>query len=233
MRLGHALAFSVLTIFMPNLLSAETANGLITVTGRGDVAVVPDMATIRMGVFETADTAKDAVDGMSEKLAAVLETIREAGIDPTDVQTSDLNVRAMTEYNNSTRRETITGYAASSSVSVRVMELDDLGSILGAVLGDGANQLSGLQFNSSARADHLMTARRLAVADAMAKAKIYADAAGVSLGELVSLSEGGARSPGPIALERSVVLSDAVPIATGDISVSSSVTMTYAIATPQ
>ncbi len=203
--------------------------GTISVSGRGQVSVVPDMATINLGVLNTADTANAAVSGMSDKIAAILVTLSAAGLADTDVQTSSLRVNPIQDYNNSTGRSRITGYSAQSTITVRVLDLDDLGQILDQALSDGANQLNGLQFDVANRAPHLDAARQLAVADAMSKASVFTQAAGASLGTLLSITEGGAQ-PGPIMMEMSSMARDAgVPVAAGDISISASVSMTYAI----
>lgn len=200
----------------------------ISVSGQGQVSVVPDMATINLGVLNTGDTAQEAVEGMSARITAVLATLSQAGLAETDVQTSSLRVNPIQDYNSSTGRSRITGYSAQSTISVRVMELDDLGAILDQALLDGANELNGLQFDVADRAPHLDAARRLAVADAMAKAEVFTSAANVSLGDLLSMSEAGAQ-PGPIMMEMSMARDSGVPIAAGDISISASISMTYAI----
>lgn len=222
----NCLPISTALILAANSLLAEV--GTISVTGQGQVNVVPDMATINLGVLDTADTAQDAVSGMSVKIAAILETLSGAGLPEEDVQTNSLRVNAIQDYNSATGRSRITGYSAQSTISIRVMDLGNLGIILDRALSDGANQLNDLQFDVAERAPHLDAARRLAVADAMAKAGVLSDAAGVPLGSLVSLTEGSVQ-PGPIMMEMSVARDAGIPVAAGDISISASVSMTYAI----
>lgn len=222
------LIFSSFLMAISVWASAAQAEGTISVSGQGEVAVVPDMATINLGVLNTADTAIEAVSGMSSKIAAILDTLSAAGLPETDVQTSSLRVNPIQDYNNVTRTSRITGYSAQSTVTVRVMQLDDLGKILDQALSDGANQLNGLQFNVSDRAPHLASARRLAVADAMAKAGAFAEAAGVSLGEIRTITESGA-TRAPVVMEMSMSRDAGIPVAAGDISISASVSMTYVI----
>jgi len=207
-------------------LLADTAS--ISVTGQGQVNVAPDMARINLGVLNTADTANEAVAGMSSKISAILSTLASTGLPETDIQTSSLRVNPIQDYNNSTGRSRITGYSAQSTISVRITDLETLGEILDRALSDGANQLNGLHFDVADRAPHLDAARRLAVADAMSKAGVFTEAAGASLGGLLSISEAGAQ-PTPVMMEMSMARDAGVPVAAGDISISASVTMIYAI----
>ena len=217
----------IVALTLPGLAaSAET--GSISVSGQGHVSVVPDMARINLGVLTNAATANDAVEDMSDRLDGILASLMDAGISETDIQTSALRVNPIQDYNSVTGRSRITGYQAQSTLSVTVSDLDDLGRVLDQALSDGANQLNGLQFDVADRAPHEDAARRLAVADAMSKAGVLSDAAGVNLGALLSMAEGGAQA-GPIRMEMSLARDAGVPVAAGDISISATVSMTYAI----
>jgi uncharacterized protein YggE len=73
-------------------------------------------------------------------------------------------------------------------------------------------------------------ARKRAVADALDRARLYADAAGVTLGPLVSLSEGGAyQQPQPM-FRRDAAMESAVPVAGGEVGIVASVSVTFEIA---
>ena len=210
--------------------SAAMADGQLTVTGDGRIFVEPDMARISAGVREDAPTAREATDKMSAAIAQVLETLRAAGIDDRDIQTGSLRIAPRIDYGSGTDRGRVLGYTAQTDVSVRVLDLDRLGSILDAAVGSGAVRVSGLQFDVADRKPHKSAAREAAVLDAMDKAGVFAGAAGASLGNLISLVEGGARAaPMPMQLEATLARSEGIPIASGEISVSASVTMTYAL----
>lgn len=231
MRLILKVFIFVASLSFANSVQAEHDKGLISVSGRGEVMLVPDMATITLGVFATADTAREAVDAMNGDLTKVLANLDAAGISPRDIQTSSLQISPIRDYNSSTRRERITGYSAQSQVHVRILELDGLGIVLDQVVSDGANQMNGLRFDVQDRAPHIEEARRRAVADAMSKAATYADAAGVTLGALKSLSEMG-NAPVQMRMEMSVAQDAGMPISAGEISISASVSMSYEVETP-
>lgn len=109
-------------------------------------------------------------------------------------------------------------------------DLSALGSVLDAVIADGANSFQGLNFGLQDPEPTLDEARRRAVADGLRKAALYAAAAGVRLGPLTSLSEAGSNQPRPEMMQAARMSSDAVPVAPGEVTVSASVTMVFAIA---
>ncbi|WP_292291309.1 SIMPL domain-containing protein [Marivita sp.] len=205
--------------------------GKITVSGEGVVYAVPDMAVINMGASSEADTARAAMDQTSETTAAILDRLTEAGIAARDVQTSDLSLSPIwTDRSASGDRPRIDGYQASNRVTVRVRDLDSLGPVLDAVLTEGANQFDGLQFTLSDPEPLMNEARRKAVADARARAELFAEAAGVQLGALLSLSEAGARAPRPEMMSMARASDGAVPVARGETELRAGVTLVYEIA---
>ena len=114
---------------------------------------------------------------------------------------------------------------------IRVRDLEMLGGLLDRVVRDGANTFNGLNFGLQDASDAQNEARRRAVADARAKAELYAEAAGVALGAIVELKDGVTSSPQPVFMERAALaMSDAVPIAEGEVSTSARVTITFDIA---
>lgn len=214
---------SVVTAF------AQGDSGRISVTGQGSVAVEPDMARITLGVTKQARTAAEAVDLMSADLALVIEALLDAGIAETRIQTSHLRVNPEYNYNNSSRGSKLAGYTASSSVSITVDDLELLPSVLDSVVDSGANQLNGLQFDVADRAPHLEEARRAAIADAKSKAVIYASAAGVSVGTVVSISEGSSGHSPVFAADMAMTRAESVPVMAGEITIEAQINVVYAI----
>ncbi len=204
---------------------------LMTVTGEGMATVVPDLAWVTLGVSHDAPKAGDAMAQMSQDMAAVLAVLAGAGIAPVDIQTGQLTLEPRMDYSSSDGVAKMLGYTATTLVEVRVRALADLGSVLDAVVQDGANRLGGIRFDVSDKEPILQAARRDAVADARARAELYADAAGFVLGDLVSLSEaGGFGPPMPMYDMRGGMLMEAaVPIAAGEVNWQASVTMVWEI----
>ncbi len=227
---------AVFAAFLTGSAMAQTApitmtDRLITVTGEGSVAVSPDLAFVNLGVSQDADTADQALTGMSVAMAAVLARLDAAGIAPADIQTGQLSLDPRYDYNSYDGVPKMLGFTATTMVDVRVRDLAKLGGVLDAVVEDGANRLGGVRFDVVDKTDVMETARRAAVADAMARAAVFADAAGVTLGDLVSLTEtAGYTAPMPMTALRMEADAGSVPVATGEVSLQAMVTMVYAIA---
>jgi uncharacterized protein len=202
----------------------------ITVTGEGRVETAPDMATVTLGVTSEAQGAREAIDENSRAMVAVLERLRGAGIEERDLQTADFTVSPRFDYSRSDGAGEITGFVAQNTVSVRVRDLDRLGEILDAVARDGANSFQNLSFGLQNPEPSEDEAREAAVAEARRKAELYAAAAGVRLGALMTLSEEGGAPPQPKMMQAEMrAASDSVPVAAGEVSLTSRVTLVYAI----
>ena len=219
----------LLVVFWPFAVLAEETPRQIVVSATGSVEAAPDMATVTLGVSRNARTASQAMSDVSEATASVLARISEAGIDDRDVQTSSLNLNPVWDHGNE-RPPQVRGYVASTTLSVRVRALDDLGGLLDRLIGDGANTLNGLTFGI-AETDQLETAAREdAVRQARAKAETLANAAGLVLGPVQTISE-GSRVSAPAPMMRGAMMeAAAVPVAAGELQIRVSVTMEFAIA---
>jgi hypothetical protein len=202
----------------------------ITITGEGRVAAVPDMATVTLGVSAEAPTARAAMDETSAGVAALMATLAEAGIEPRDVQTSGLFLNPVwTQPTSGAEPPRITGFSAANTVTVRVRAIEGLGGVLDGVLDAGANTFQGLSFGLQDPEPRLDEARQAAVADARRKAELIATAAGVTLGEVVSIAEDqGMASPAPM-FRMEAAMADAVPVAAGETLVTARVTIVWEI----
>ncbi len=222
----------VLTIWLAMVsgaAAAETAK--IIVSGQGEVSAAPDMAVVSVGVTNEARTASAALAANSQAMGAVLQRLLDAGIGERDLQTSNLSLSPRWDQpRQADTQPRIVAFVASNQLSVRVRVLEELGGILDLVVQDGANTLGGLSFAISEPEPLLDEARSAAVADATRKARLLAEAAGVTLGPLLEMSEAGGGG-GPIPMARmEMSLADAVPVASGELEMSATVTMVFAIA---
>lgn len=209
---------------------AQEAPPVLTVTGTGEVTAEPDMATLSLGVTQLAPTAAAAMQATSDGAAQILAALVATGIARRDLQTQALSLSP--NWNNraydSGQAPKIDGFIASTTISVHVRDMAVLGNVLDKVIAEGANTFQGMQFSVQEPEPLLDDARRAAVADAMRKAQLYADAAGVSLGPVLSLSEAGNSGPQLKMMEAARSLDGA--IAAGEVTMSADVTMVFQIA---
>lgn len=229
MRVLSALILSTalaLPVAAPAL--AEDLSRTISVTGTGTVEAAPDMATLMIGVTTQGTTAAEALAANSKATEAVIARLAASGVEARDMQTSNLSINPnWTGYDSSS--PTISGYVASNMLTVRVRALDTTGAILDAAVADGANTLNGLTFGLADPEPAYNEARKEAVADARAKAELLALAAGVKLGQVVSITDAGAMTD-PAPMYRDAVAASPVPVQGGELGLVANVSVTWQIA---
>ncbi len=227
--LSRLLLSAFLTLPLSAAAFAEAVPGTITVTGSATINVVPDLATISLGVTTNGDTAAAAMTANSAALSAVIDRLKAAGIGERDMQTSNLSLNPNWVSNASGTANEIKGYVASNMLSVQVKAMDTTGAVLDAAIADGANTLNSLTFSLQNQRPTEDAARRAAVTDALARAKLLSEAAGAKLGTILSISEDSAVQQGPQPMYK-MVDAAAVPVAAGEVGVTASVTIVFQIA---
>lgn len=229
MRLFQALALSTALVLPLAAPAIAEGTGLITVTGEASIPATPDMATVSLGVTTEGATAAEAMAANTTALTAVLERLKSAGIEERDVQTSNLSLSPNWVGYDSGSTPKISNYMASNMLNVRVRDLAALGGVLDASIADGVNTLNGITFELAEPRPVMDEARKAALADARVRAELYAGAASVGLGKLVSISEvQGYGMPMPVFMDAKAA--SPVPVATGQIAMQMQVTVTYEIA---
>ena len=208
----------------------------LTLSSYGETRTAPDQATISMGVTTQAPTAGAALTQNRARMTAVIAAIRAQGVAERDIQTSGLDVSPQYTYARGANGQEqgpprITAYQVSNQVTVLVRDLAKLGPAVDAVVGAGANQINGITFglqNADARSDE---ARREAVANVRRKAELYAQAAGLRVARLVTLSESGGYTPRPrVMMMREAMATSAdasTPVQAGEVGVRVDVTAVY------
>lgn len=215
---------AVLALPLAGPLAAQEAPRRITVTGEGRVEAAPDLATLTAGVQSEALTAAPALEATSTAMRAVFDALAAAGIAPADMQTSQLSVDPVWADDGSGR---VRGYSASNLVTIRVRDVTQLGAVIDAVGAAGANRVFGVAFELAEPRAQLDAARERAVADARAKAELLAKAAGVTLGPVLSIREGGEPAPGPMF--RAEMADAAPPVAEGVVGIEARVEIVYGL----
>ncbi len=223
------LTVALFLIMAGNIAGAETLRQ-ITVTGQGRVEAAPDMATITLGVTTERAAADDAMRGNAEQVARMLEVLRAEGIEGRDMQTGNLNLHPRHAPGGSgTGGIRITGFAATSTVAVRVRDIQALGRILDLVLEAGVNRMHGLHFGFADPEARQDIARMAAIRDARRKAELYATAAGAGLGRVIAISETGstAQRPAMMQAQASARVRADIPIAGGEVTTRATVTVVH------
>ncbi|HEY0852203.1 MAG TPA: SIMPL domain-containing protein [Bradyrhizobium sp.] len=213
--------------------SAQNPPPAISVSGEANVSVAPDLAQVEGGVTSEARTAREASDANNAAMGKVLLALKGAGLDEKDYQTSRLALQpqyAQTGPNRSGPPQ-ITGYRASNRVIIKVRDIAKVANVIDTLVTAGANEIGGINFIVTQASKALDEARTKAVADARRKAEIYAKAAGVTLGDPISIIEEGAAPP-PVfrgKLAAPMAANAPTPVAPGEELLSITVNVTWAI----
>lgn len=169
-----------------------------TVSGEGKVTMIPDIAVVNVGVTAQGPNVSAVQKQLNTKMNAVTDSIKRLGIDAKDIKTSNYNISPMYDYSSSSQR--VTGYQATSNLTIKVRKIDNANSVIDAATTNGANQVGGISFDVDDKTKAENQAREQAVADAKSKATVAAKAAGFHLGRIINYSEGGNSSPRPIPM---------------------------------
>jgi uncharacterized protein YggE len=170
--------------------ATAAAAGTIRVIGNGSVALAPDAASVVVGVDVSAPALAEAQAQATTTMEAILEAIAAQGIPDEDVQTAGYMVNPLREYDQITGAQgAVISFQVTNMVNVKVSDVDELGTVLDAVVTAGANNIYGVTFYNDEPGTAATEARGLAVEDARTKAQELADAAGLTLGRILSISE--------------------------------------------
>lgn len=233
MRLLSALALTAALCATPALA------GQISISGTGEVAAAPDMAFVNSGVTSQGATAAEALAANTAAMNELITTLKAAGIESRDIQTSGFSVNPNYVYSDARDANgyqlppKITGYQVYNNVNVRVRELAKLGSVLDKAVTVGANTINGVSFSVADPSKLYDEARKAAFADAKVKAQLYADVAGEELGKIRSINETqGMGTPMPQMMKASAdtLSAGAVPVEGGELSYSINVQVTWDLA---
>jgi uncharacterized protein len=233
--MNHSLGFAVVaaTLAAAPALAQTALPPAISVTGEANVSVAPDQAQIDGGVTSDAKTAREASDANNAAMGKVLAALKGAGIEEKDYQTSRLSLQPQFAANyKPSERAGIVSFRASNRVTVKVRDVTKVASVIDVLVGAGANEIGGINFTVTQASKHLDEARAKAIADARRKAEIYAKAAGVTLGEPISISEEGAPVP-TFRGKMAAPMAAGAPVAQGEETLSVTVSVSWAIKATQ
>ncbi len=223
------LIFAALLAAAPALAQTPEPR-TIAMSGRGEVRAAPDQAQVNTGVTTSAPTAAAALADNTVRMQGLFAALAKAGIAQKNIQTVNFSVSPQYTNGGPNQPARVTGYQVTNQLSVRLDDVARVGATLDALVTAGSNDMNGISFSIKDTAPLLEKARGQAVADARARAETYAGAAGVTLGPILSISEGGGDEPRPMFKNMvTVSAARAVPVAAGEESVSADVSIIWEI----
>lgn len=198
----------------------------ITVVGTGEARATPDRTTVQLGVQSEAKTAREALTGNSAKMQALIDELKQAGVQEKDIQTSNFSVSPTYSSNG----RTVTGYQVNNTVAVVIRDVTRAAELLDKVVSAGANTIYGMSFGIEDPRALEDTARNAAILDARARAESMARAAGALVGNVLTIGETiGMPPPMPMSMRAAAEMkaSGMPSVEAGEQVVSAQVQITY------
>jgi uncharacterized protein YggE len=207
----------------------------IWVNGEGKVTAVPDVAILSLGVEAQASSVEDAQAQASAAMDKVMDALKDNGVADKDIQTRYFNIQKVTRWDNERSEEIILGYRVNNTVTAKIRDVENAGTVIDAVAAAGGDytRINSIGFTVDDPAPYKEQAREKAVADAAAKARQLADAAGIKLGGPIYITE-SSYVPSPIYRDAGVKAEGTAPavetpISVGEMEITTSVQIAYDI----
>jgi len=222
--------------------SANTVQDMITVSGKGEVFAVPDIATFSFSITEEGKDVAEANNKSSVKNNSAMKYLKDAGIEDKDIQTIGYNANPKYDYSQPicatypcpSRSPKLIGYEVSQTVSVKVRNTDKAGDILSGIGAIGVTNISGLTFTIDDEDSIRAEARTKAIANAKEKADKLVKDLGVKIDGVTSFYEDNNVAYPMYAMDSKVMgigggPSIAPEIAKGENNVTVNINVTYRI----
>ncbi len=178
-------------VYAENEVTSTTTKNVITVNGKGEMMVDPDVAYVSIGVQTQAETANEAQVANAQAFAKLEKVLYETyKIAKKDVKTTGFQVQPEYQYGENVKPK-ITGYTADHTIQVTYRELAKLGEVLDAVSKAGVNRVNNIQFSTEKGDEYTLQILDKAMANAEAKAKRLAKYAGKEIKGIVNITENG------------------------------------------
>ena len=223
-----AVALPSAAIAQQSTINQTIAGTRLDVNATGEVTRVPDLAVISAGVVSRSPTASAALQDTADKMTRVIAALKRAGIQERDIQTSNVSLNPEYRYPENQAPQLV-GYTASNSVTIRFRDIRSSGKILDALVGQGANQISGPNLVVDKPEVALDEARAKAVAIGQARAELYARSMGLRVVRIVSVNESGGYyappPPAPVMMARAE--RDSTPVQPGEQKLQVNLAMTF------
>lgn len=208
---------------------AKQVPTLLDISAEASIKASPDIATISTGVVTIDPKADQALKKNTLKMNNLFKALKAAGIADKDIQTSGFNLSPQYEYRPN-KAAVISSYRAANNVTIIIHDLKNIGPVIDSLVTEGSNQINGPEFSIENADAVLDKVRQEAVAKALKRAQLYADAVSLKIKRIVSISEqaGPAPGPHPVMMTESMAAAAApTPVAPGEVSLSVTVNMQF------
>ncbi len=163
--------------------------GVISAKGQAKIDVKPDIATVSIAVETHSRKLRDAINENNSISEKINENIKKSLSIDDIVKTTGFQVRPVYSYNKSSMpANKITGYRVTNRIQVKTPDTAKLGEIIETALNNGANRISGLNYEISDRQEICRVLLEKAAHNAKKEAEILAESLGIKIGGIKKVS---------------------------------------------
>ena len=172
--------------------SSAAAETRIAVNGTGETRISADTAVISLGVSARDRDVLKAQQTVNENIAGIRQALLSNGVAEENINTDYMSIYAIYDYNEDV--EKVQAYNASTTLAVKVTDMDSVGRLIDEAFAAGANTLNGISFSASDTDEARDESLKAAVGEARAKAEVLAEASGLKITGIETISEGNVYS---------------------------------------
>lgn len=223
------LVINALNISYPLQMTTSARSSELSVVGEGKVAIVPDTASITVGISvanePSVETAQKKIDTVNNAIIAAMKNI---GVDKKDIATSNYSIYP--DYNYDTGKQEIKGYSGTVTVTIKTKHTELVSQIIQSATTAGANQVQGVQFSVDDPAKYREQAREEAIKNAREQAQKLSRELGLRLGRVVNIVETSPQGVVPMfarSLEADAIGGEGPTIEPGSQEITSTVTLYF------
>jgi len=230
-----SFCFSVINISQhtETARAAENDNvGSISVTGRGEITVKPDVAYVQVGLQTTGATAKESHEANAKQFAEISKALKDLKIADKDVKTTRFSTYPNYEWINN--KNELKGFITEQIIQITYRDIDQIGTLLDKLADAGANRVESIQYSSEKLEEYQLSAIDKAIDQARVKADRMASRIGVKIKGVASISENGVNS-NPIYFNPSMISAkemafdsaSSTQVYPGELKIEATVTVVY------
>ena len=231
-------AITLLAIAVMPLAAADIPDYIptISVSGSAEVSLKPDTAYFSITASFTEETTEEARAKVSEMIGNAAEILTsEFGLSADDLSTSYIS--ASPEYQWKDDERILIGQKAVQTLEITLHDIDSIGPVYDRLMSLSGISISDVTLDKEDKSEEYRQARMEAVRDAYSKAEAFAEAAGVEVGSILSITDGTSygtplyRSANLMLASADAAYAEASPTVfySGEITVSASVSIIYSI----
>jgi len=218
------------------LLSSPSFAGepaTLTIEGSGEVAVVPDQADITVSFQERGWDVSKLESQMNGKVDKLIAALLKTGIEQNAIDSTQVRIMPVSRYDQVNKRQIPEGFDLTRSITIRVVDIENLGTVLAVVTDQQISQVSSPRLSFSGHEVAYQKALAKAVEQAQARAAVIAEASRLELGEVVKITTpGNALRPMPEGRLAIAAVADVGNYTPGQMLISATLSITFALDSP-